>query len=166
MDVKSSGIINGIIQPQYGKFGTQFYKGMPTFSLPVTICNYPEGTRAFSITLIDYDAVPVVGFPFIHWLVANLPKDSLASNESSTNPKLIQGVNSFASPLRPNPLTPAEASRYGGMAPPDKPHVYMLTVFAQCEWIPLQQGFYLNDLYKCLKHCTLATATVTGLYFS
>ncbi|WP_252904380.1 hypothetical protein [Secundilactobacillus silagei] len=26
-----------------------------------------------AISLIDYDAVPRTGFPFIHWLAANIP---------------------------------------------------------------------------------------------
>jgi Phospholipid-binding protein len=33
----------------------------------------PAQTAALAVSLIDYDAVPRTGFPFIHWLAANIP---------------------------------------------------------------------------------------------
>ena len=38
MNVTSSGIVNGVIQPQYGGHGTQFNEnGIPTYSLPFNL---------------------------------------------------------------------------------------------------------------------------------
>ncbi len=45
MNVTSSGIIDGVIQPNYGGQGTQFNEnGIPTCSLPFTVEDAPKGT--------------------------------------------------------------------------------------------------------------------------
>lgn len=76
MNVTSSGIINGIIQPQYGGRGTQFNENhIPTFSLPFKVENVPEKTVSLAIVLEDKDAYPVTsGFAWIHWLAANITR--------------------------------------------------------------------------------------------
>ena len=33
----------------------------------------PKEARYLSRELIDYDTIPLIGFPFIHWLAANVP---------------------------------------------------------------------------------------------
>ena len=70
MNVTSSGIIDGVIQPQYGGHGTQFNENrIPTFSLPFKVENPPEKTVSLAIVLEDKDAYPVTGgFAWIHWL--------------------------------------------------------------------------------------------------
>ena len=46
MIVTSTGIIDGVIQDQYGGRGTQFNEnGVPTFSLPLKIEEAPERTK-------------------------------------------------------------------------------------------------------------------------
>ena len=45
MKVTSSGIIDGVIQPQYGGRGTQFNENnIPTYSLPFVVEDAPSGT--------------------------------------------------------------------------------------------------------------------------
>ncbi len=59
MNVTSSGIINGVIQPQYGGHGTQFNdNGIPTYSLPFAVEDAPHGTVSVAIVLEDKDAYP------------------------------------------------------------------------------------------------------------
>lgn len=49
MIVTSKGIINGVIQDQYGGRGTQFNEnGVSTYSLPIKIENAPVGTISFA----------------------------------------------------------------------------------------------------------------------
>ena len=86
MNVTSSGIINGIIQPQYGRRGTQFNENhIPTFSLPFKVENAPEETVSLAIVLEDKDAYPVTGgFAWIHWLAANITRFEIKDNESQT----------------------------------------------------------------------------------
>nr|WP_279386042.1 hypothetical protein [Lactiplantibacillus plantarum] len=49
------------------------HSGQPILSFPIEIKSIPAITTAFAISLIDYDAVPRTGFPFIHWLATNIP---------------------------------------------------------------------------------------------
>ncbi len=154
MKVNSSAIQNGQIALPYGKFGTQFADDMPSYSLPFQITDVPAGTVSFAVVLDDPDSVPVCGFTWMHWLVANLKRPGLNANESiQINPDFVQGNNSW------------HKSLYGGMAPPDKPHTYVLTVYAFDADLPLQNGFSHDDL---LHHIAgphlLATAQITGVY--
>lgn len=93
MNVTSSGIINGIIQPQYGGRGTQFNENhIPTFSLPFKVENAPEKTVSLAIVLEDKDAYPVTGgFTWIHWLAANIARFEIKDNESQTQRILCKG---------------------------------------------------------------------------
>mgnify|MGYP000537819398 CR=1 FL=1 len=79
MKITSSGIIDGIILPQYGERGTQFNENhIPTFSLPFKVENAPKETVSLAIVLEDKDAYPVTGgFAWIHWLAANNPRNYL-----------------------------------------------------------------------------------------
>ena len=48
----------------------------PIKSFPFNVVDLPPGTQYIAWTLIDYDAVPVCGFPWIHWVVANVSVNS------------------------------------------------------------------------------------------
>ena len=100
MNVTSSGIINGIIQLQYGGRGTQFNENhIPTFSLPFKVENVPEKTVSLAIVLEDKDAYPVTsGFAWIHWLAANITRFEIRDNESQTATDFVQGRNSWTKP--------------------------------------------------------------------
>lgn len=99
MNVISSGIVNGVILPQYGARGTQFNKNnIPTYSLPFKVENVKEGTVSLAIVLEDKDAYPITGgFTWIHWLAANITRFEIKENESQTATDFIQGRNSWTS---------------------------------------------------------------------
>ncbi|GMA97714.1 YbhB/YbcL family Raf kinase inhibitor-like protein [Pelosinus sp. IPA-1] len=164
MIVTSSGIINGIIDKKYGKYGAQFSKGIPTHSIPLTIKEYPKDTKTFAIIMEDKDAIPVVGFSWLHWSVANLTKDSLEENASINAKDFIQGTNSWSSSLLPQPLDRDEAAKYGGPTPPDKNHDYEIHVFALDTSLDLHKGFYVNELYKAMDGHILAQYTLKAIY--
>jgi Raf kinase inhibitor-like YbhB/YbcL family protein len=166
MTVTSQGIKNGVIDLKYGKHGTHFLKGMPDYSLPIEIHNAPKETQSFAIFFEDRDAIPVARFSWIHWVVANLTASELEENASAKPAgRFVQGVNSWASPLLGSAkLTDAEASRYGGMAPPDKAHVYEMHVYALDAKLNLQDGFFANELFKAMKGHVLAEFTLAGSY--
>ena len=153
MNVTSSGIINGIIQPQYGERGTQFNENhIPTFSLPFKVENAPEETISLSIVLEDKDAYPVTGgFAWIHWLAANITRFEIKENESQTATDFIQGRNSWT-------------SIQGGMTPPDQPHIYELHVYAIDKMLDIRRGFLLNELYRAMEGHILAEFTLKGIY--
>lgn len=83
MQVTTSAIINGEFADQYGKRGSQFSEnGMPTYSIPFEISGAPEGTQSFAVVLEDKDAITASGFVWIHWLIADLERTSVAENDS------------------------------------------------------------------------------------
>lgn len=162
MQVSSSAIENGIIADRYGSKGTQFRDGMPSLSIPFEIVGAPEGTRSFAVVFDDYDAVPVCGFDWIHWLVCDLKRASVAEGESGKSGDFTEGCNSWHSIA--DELTAAQATGYGGPAPPDREHRYTLRVYAlDCE-LGLPRGFMMNDLYFAMQGHVLAHATLVGKY--
>ncbi len=164
MKVSSHGIINGIIDPKYGKHGTHFnINGMSTYSLPLEITEAPKGTISYAIVIEDKDAFPICGFSWIHWTVANLTKTRLEENESQNAEDFLQGVNSWISPLR-NSQSKELSSHYCGMGPPDKPHVYEIHVYALDCLLELENGFMYNELYKKMEGHILETCTIKGEY--
>lgn len=164
MKVTSNGIVAGIIADQYGKRGPVNTNGMPTYSLPLKIDNAPSGTVSFAIILEDKDAFgPSGGFSWIHWTAANITRTEIMDNESQTAKDFVQGVNSWTS-MQGGQQSAALSSFYGGMAPPDAPHVYEIHVFALDTKLDLQNGFLMNDLYKKMKGHILSQYTLEGIY--
>lgn len=163
MKVTSAGIHDGIIEDIYGSRGHRNKPGqMVTYSLPLSISDAPAGTVSYAIVLEDKDAVPVCGFSWIHWLVANLQRTELLANESLTATDYVQGTNSWSGKL--GGLDRRSASFYGGMSPPDRGHVYEVHVFALDGTLDLKPGFYLNELYKAMDGHILDQFTLKGFY--
>ncbi len=162
--LESSAIKNGIIDPQYGVNGVEKIDNIPSKSLPLTWKNPPKGTKSFVVVMVDEDAIPVVGMTWIHWSVANIPanKSSLEINESRTNIKLIQGLNSWISPLAG--LSKEKASFYGGPMPPDKDHSYKIIIYALNKKLDIESGFYVNDLNRKMKKHIIGTAELEAIY--
>lgn len=165
MVVTSTGIVNGMIDEKYGKYGTQFNEnGMPTYSLPFQIENAPTGTVSYAIVLEDKDAYPVSGgFAWIHWLAADITRTEILDNESQTANDFVQGSNSWTS-MQGGEQSRELSSFFGGMAPPDAPHLYELHVYALDTKLGLEKGFFMNELYKKMDGHILDQYTLKGLY--
>lgn len=165
MIVTSKGIINGIIQPQYGEHGTQFNENnIPTYSLPFEVKEAPTGTVSLAFVLEDKDAYPVTGgFAWIHWLAANITRFEIKDNESQTATDFIQGRNNWTS-IQGGEQSADLSSYYGGMTPPDKPHIYELHVYALDKILDVKRGFLLNELYRAMDGHILDEYTLKGIY--
>lgn len=165
MNVTSSGIINGVIGAKYGKRGMQFNENnIPTYSLPFKVENAPKGTVSLAIVLEDKDAYPVTGgFVWIHWLAANITRFEIHENESQTATDFVQGRNSWTS-IQGGEQSVELSSYYGGMTPPDRPHVYELHVYALDKMLDIKQGFGLNELYRAMDEHILEQCTLKGIY--
>ena len=146
MTIKSKGIVNGIILDKYGK------RGDMTLSLPLEFNDYPDSTKSFAVIIEDFDAIPVCGHDFVHWLVANLDKPYLEENASLNNHRFIEGKNHF------------NRNSYGGMAPPDRPHYYDITVYALDSFLDLENGFSYQELKDKIINHVLDSANMKGLY--
>ena len=162
MEIRCSGIVNGYFLDKYGKRGSDKFKGVPSLSVPVQIVDAPADTVCYALVLDDKDAVEVCGFTWIHWLVANFKTDNLEENASMERSDLLQGVTSEHSAVAS--LSVEDASRYGGMAPPDKAHRYDLTVYALDKELNLESGFTYNKLWYAMQGHIIDQSTVTGIY--
>lgn len=168
MELHSTGISDGNIHPRFGNKGDQFFKDiMPNRSLPLEWSNLPDNTSTLALTMIDFDAVPPCGFPWIHWTVANIdPKQSGLIENASCELNLLEGANSWSSGLLPDAsrLSQLESAAYGGCAPPDKRHQYDITLYALDITLNLDQGFYLNELLSIIEGHVLDHASLRGTY--
>lgn len=167
LKVTSSGIVDGKILDQYGKYGKEFNEnGIPIYSLPFLVEDVPQNTVSLAIVLEDKDAYPVSGgFVWIHWLAANITRFDIKENESQTAVDFIQGANSWMS-IQGGKQSKELSSFYGGMAPPDCPHQYELHVFALDKTLNLENGFYLNELYHEIEEHIVDRYTLKGIYRS
>lgn len=165
MKVTSKGIVDGKILDVYGAKGTEFNSnGMPTYSLPFLVEDSPENTVSYAIILEDKDAYPVSGgFTWIHWLAANITRNELKDNESQNAKDFVQGLNSCTS-IQGGEQEPQLSCYYGGMTPPDKPHMYELQVYALDKMLDLENGFLLNELWWQMEGHILDQFTLKGLY--
>ncbi|MEG0461978.1 YbhB/YbcL family Raf kinase inhibitor-like protein [Gordonibacter sp.] len=165
MKITSSGIVDGYFADEYGKRGTQFNEnGVPTYSIPFSVTDAPEGAVSYAIVLEDKDAYPVSGgFVWIHWLAANITRTEIAANESQAATDFVQGANSWTS-MQGGQQSTELSSFYGGMCPPDAPHLYELQVYALDATLDLGNGFLLNELYHAMDGHVLAHETLKGYY--
>lgn len=146
MIIKSKGIVNGTIDDKYGK------RGNIDLSIPLEFSEYPSNTKSFAVIVEDFDAMPVCGHDFIHWLVANLDKPYLEENASLNEHNFIEGKNDF------------NRNNYGGMAPPDRPHYYDITVYALDCFLEIENGFSYQELKDKMDSHVLDSANIKGLY--
>ncbi len=142
----------------------QVYKGMgcngDNASPQLAWKGAPAGTRSFAVTVYDPDAP--TGSGWWHWVVYNLPATTLT---------LPAGAGDVSKKLLAAPAvqghTDYGATGFGGACPPpgDKPHAYVVTVFAlKVPRIDVPEnataamvGFYLNA-------DKLGTAKLTGKF--
>lgn len=155
---------NGYLDDRFGKYAspTDQHQGTPTRSFPITIAAAPAGTQTFALQLIDFDAVPVSGFPWIHWVAVNIPAatTTIAENASHTGlTAMVQGHNSSSGAMVGN-TDPVTATGYVGPQPPNADHAYTLTVFALDTTLPLTDGFWLNEARHAMAGHMLAEVSV------
>jgi Raf kinase inhibitor-like YbhB/YbcL family protein len=117
----------------------------------------PAGTKSFAVTVYDPDAP--TGSGWWHWTVFNIPAGVTKLEAGAGNPE-GKGLPAGAQQGR----TDFGMAAFGGACPPpgDKPHRYILTVFAlKADKIPLDAsasgalvGFYLNANALAKTHIT------------
>lgn len=155
MEIFSKNIVNGYVSDDFGwnsKNPKHFLNGKAIRSIHIGWKNIPKNTKSLAIFCIDFDSIPVCGFPVIHWSVANIDPswNELKENASlELKEKLIQGQNSTCSPFLNNDrkMTFTEdTTLFLGCGPRDKDHTYTLSVFALDKILDLKNGFFANEL--------------------
>jgi Raf kinase inhibitor-like YbhB/YbcL family protein len=168
MKISSSGIKDNYLNDAYGHRGTQFLNSKKSNrSFPVQWQDVPENTVTLAFIFIDYDAIPVCGFPWIHWTVANIdPALGGLPENASVEQNLLEGVCSWSSKMVPPEwqLDFEDAIGFGGCAPPDQQHRYTLDVYALDTSLDLRRGFYMNELIKAMEGHVLAQVSLHAWY--
>ncbi len=90
-------------------------------------------------------------------------RKNLVENESQTADDFVQGRNSWTS-IQGGEQSTELSCYYGGMTPPDKPHIYELHVYALDKMMDLEKGFLLNELYREMDGHILDQFTLKGIY--
>ena len=174
MGVSSSGIVNGVIEPQYGAASKDKLGAMPLESLPLNWTGAPKDTVSYAVTIQDYDTNPILGFTWNHWLASNIPANvtSLPANASTTMAKdMTQGVNSYADGVMLNMpsmkgfyVPRKDAAHYGGMVPVGFAHQYTIKVYALNAKLNLQNGYTYNQFMTAIKGHVVGFGETTGVY--
>lgn len=174
MNLSSSGIKNGIIDPQYGAASKDKLGAMPLESIPLNWSGAPANTKSYAVTILDYDTVPILGFPWIHWIASDIAPTttSLPANASTTMAAdMIQGYNSYANgfpldlvSIKGFQVPRENAYHYGGMVPVNFPHKYTMKVYALDTTLNLKQGYGLNDLLNAMEGHIVGEGVVYGTY--
>ena len=147
---------NGYLPDRYGKYAPTdcTVDEHPCVSFPIEISEVPAGAKSLALVFIDYDAIPVGGFCWIHWLACNIAPDTrlIPDNASALESiPMVQGTNSDWSPLAGAHKNPAVIRRYAGPFPPDQDHEYTTEVYALDAMLDLEEGYYLNEFRKAIR---------------
>lgn len=165
----SSSVKDGMMADKYGDRCdcADIIEGIPQISFPLEWEGAPEGTNSFAIVFMDYDNCESEGFPFVHWLVANIPANitCLPEDCSRNGGDFIQGANSWSIEFGPYAGISRElTSRFGGPAPGEVQHEYEITIYALDCMLDLKERFYFSQMRKAMRGHILAEAVMHALY--
>lgn len=145
----------------YSKKAIDTEHGMAAQSFPFEVVNVPEAAKTLAWTFVDMDSIPVCGFAYIHWVVANVPvnQTSIPADFARREAVFTKGSNSLVSKFL-NQDFGGLVHRYIGPKPPDKDHLYTLTVYALDDDLDLTEGFFMNELLHAMEGHVLAEAHI------
>ncbi len=131
-----------------------------------------SGAKSYALEIVDDDAAPVVGKPFIHWVVGNIIGTKLAENASLENKQIVQGINSLTEGYLRSSLSPEEKhasnlanSTYIGPMPPNGDHHYLIQVYAlDIAHVDLKPPFFINELHDAIRGHILGLGRVEFKY--
>jgi Raf kinase inhibitor-like YbhB/YbcL family protein len=137
----------GMIPPHYTADGEDV-------SPPLHWVDVPEGTKSFALVCEDPDAP---GGVFIHWVVYNIPANTMVFPEAFPTLKSLaggarQGVNDFG------------GIGYRGPAPPSGVHRYIFKLTALNAVLELEPGATKAQLEKMIQRRIVGQAQLMGKY--
>lgn len=136
---------------------------MPIKSFPIEINDTPKKTKSLSLILLDDDSIPVCGFTYIHWVMANIdPKTTLIPADQSQKEIIsaTKGKNSLAGKLV-NITDKSLNEHYLGPKPPAGIHDYQLEIIALDKKLDLENGFWLNEMKHKMQGHIIESAKIT-----
>ncbi len=165
MQVQVALTNDGLLPDRFGKYADEedMLEGHPVRSFPIGLMDVPEEAKSLALTLLDWDAIPVGGFCWIHWIACNIPPSTRFIPENASQAggvPCVQGCNSDFSPFAGGLTSPNVIHRYVGPQPPDKMHAYTLTVYALDRVLDLREGYYLNEFRRAMRDHVLEEARI------
>lgn len=118
-------------------------------SPPLTITNIPSQTKSLAISLLDPDAL--VG-TFTHWLMWNIPINTVEIVEGKPPKEAIEGANDFGN------------IGYGGPCPPNDTHRYVFKVTALDSLLKLPAKANIEDFTSAIKGHIITEAQLIGRF--
>lgn len=128
-------------------------------SPPLSWSDAPPQTASFVLIMDDDDAIEVIGKPFDHWALYDVPGTCRSLPEGiPTIPQLPDGARQG--------VTTRDAIGYmGAYPPPNKPpHHYVFTLYALDCMLNLEPGQTKATILDHMKGHTLATASLCSTF--
>ena len=132
------------------KHGYRNENRSPQLSFSGTV---PPGTRSMVLIMDDPDAMKPAGKVWSHWIMWNIPPDTVQIGEGASAPRgAVEGTTDFGS------------TGYGGPAPPDGEHTYVFALYALDAELDLPASATKGQLEKAVKPHVMAKAELRGRY--
>ena len=116
----------------------------------LVLTEIPKGTMSLALIMDDPDAMGAVGKVWVHWVMCNIRSNTAAIGNDSANG--TEGMTDFGE------------VGYGGPAPPDKRHTYVLKLYALNNTLDLPKESTKAEVEKAMEGHILEQATLTGTY--
>ena len=116
----------------------------------LVLTEIPKGTMSLALIMDDPDAMGAVGKVWVHWVMWNIRSNTAAIGNDSANG--TEGMTDFGE------------VGYGGPAPPDKRHTYVLKLYALNNMLDLPKESTKAEVEKAMEGHILEQATLTGTY--
>ncbi|MDE2172615.1 MAG: YbhB/YbcL family Raf kinase inhibitor-like protein [Patescibacteria group bacterium] len=118
----------------------------------LTFGNVPDGSKSLTLILEDPDAPQGT---FTHWLVFNIPPDTVTVDE-----ELPTTTPTFGLPGRNS----AGSESYVGPCPPNGQHRYYFTLYALDTTLPLEAGTTKEQVMAAMVGHVIAETRLMGCY--
>jgi len=120
-------------------------------SPPLSWSGVPEGATSLVLIMDDPDAIKPAGKVWDHWVVFNIPPDTVSAEEGR-GPNGVQGVTSSGK------------GGYGGPCPPDAKHRYFFRLYALDSDLSLEEGATKADVLAAMDGHIIGQGELMGKY--
>lgn len=120
----------------------------------------PSGTQSFVLVMDDPDAVQVVGYAWVHWLLFNIPASA------SSLPEGIPLTAELTDGSRHGRNNSNSLGYFGPCPPSGQTHRYVFTLYAVDTVFDLPSGATKDEILEAIDGHILAQTELSGTYTS